>query len=231
VTAPALVEGAGGPPSDATSIEAVGEEQQRREGGRRRRGRRGRGSGAERAPGAAETGTLFPAAAEAAQVAAPESGARPAETPPTVAIDVDALPAQAPSGATGPIRQAMAPQAPAPQPETLPEASPTAALPAPAGGEPAPKTTVERVAVAAAPELPVGEPLRPRNLPPIPPITFALPSGSELELVQTTVKPAEPEQEIPQEPRPKRVRPPRPVVKEEPLQIVETRRDDAAPPA
>jgi hypothetical protein len=94
------------------------------------------------------------------------------------------------------------------------------------------EVTTEAVA-APAPEPvakgPVAVPARPRNLPDIPPITLALPLESGLELVQTTARAPEPEEEPVAESRPKRVRPPRVVVPEEPLQIVETRRGDGTP--
>jgi hypothetical protein len=77
---------------------------------------------------------------------------------------------------------------------------------------------------------PAAAPARPRNLPDIPPITLALPLESGLELVQTSARAAEPEEEPAPAPRPKRVRPPKPALAQEPLQIVETRREDGPPP-
>jgi hypothetical protein len=78
--------------------------------------------------------------------------------------------------------------------------------------------------------LPVAPASRPRNLPEIPPITLSLPLDSGLELVQTTTRAPEPEQEDAPAPRPKRVRAPRPVIADEPLQIVETRHGDGTTP-
>jgi hypothetical protein len=53
---------------------------------------------------------------------------------------------------------------------------------------------------------------------------------SGLELVQTTTRPPDPEPESPAAPRQKRVRAPRPVIADEPLQIVETRHGDGTTP-
>jgi hypothetical protein len=72
---------------------------------------------------------------------------------------------------------------------------------------------------------------RPRNLPDIPPVTLALPPDSALELVETRRFSAEATPE-PEAPRPRRVRPQRVVIAEEPLQMVETRPDGSdKPPA
>ena len=61
---------------------------------------------------------------------------------------------------------------------------------------------------------------------------MSLPADSGLELVQTKPREAAPvADEVPVEPRPRRVRPPRPVVAEEPLQIVETRHGDGSAPS
>jgi hypothetical protein len=72
-------------------------------------------------------------------------------------------------------------------------------------------------------------PPMPRNMPDLPPVSLSLPPDSGLELVETTHKEAIVVEPEPDATRPKRVRPPRHTVAEEPLQLVETRKD--APPA
>jgi len=63
----------------------------------------------------------------------------------------------------------------------------------------------------------------------LPPVSMSLPADSGLELVETVHRPlaAEPEATTPTGPR--RARPPRVQIPEEPLQIVETRKEQ--PPA
>jgi hypothetical protein len=64
----------------------------------------------------------------------------------------------------------------------------------------------------------------------VPPIALALPPDSNLELVETRFKPVPlPEAESERPAGPRRVRPPRVDVAEEPLQIVETRKDERPP--
>lgn len=91
--------------------------------------------------------------------------------------------------------------------------------------EPAPAPIVVRATESAKPEVPPKPSLRPRNQPDIPPVQLALPADSGLELVETRTHAPEPfiEQETP---RAKRARPQRPVIADEPLQMVETRHDD-----
>jgi hypothetical protein len=66
-----------------------------------------------------------------------------------------------------------------------------------------------------------------------PGIQLALPAESGLELVETRHRADEPVQESLEAPRARRVRPPRATIAEEPLQMVETKREDATdtPPA
>jgi hypothetical protein len=67
---------------------------------------------------------------------------------------------------------------------------------------------------------------------PAPLIDLALPSDSSLELVETRHRVVDVPAIEPEAPRPRRVRPPRPSIAEEPLQMVETRHDEAdKPPA
>jgi len=70
----------------------------------------------------------------------------------------------------------------------------------------------------------------PRNAPEIPRVSLELPPDSGLVLVETShaAAPSADESEVP---RPRRVRPPRVAIAEEPLQIVETTHKDSTPPA
>ena len=72
----------------------------------------------------------------------------------------------------------------------------------------------------------------PRNLPEIPPVTDTLPANSDLVRVETRhAVSATPEDEAAaQSSRPKRMRPPRVEMANEPLEMVETHKD-ATPPA
>jgi len=212
------------PPQGEAASAMQGEE--RREGNRRRRGRRGRGgSGGERAEGAAEGVRI-----------GDETGAgveAPLQQPPQVApigavpVDVDAIPLQVQQVPEPAPSEVWAPPAIGLPPAPLAVREAVADAPI---AEPARESLPERAAEVAAPAMPVAATTRPRNLPDIPPITLALPLESGLELVQTTSRPAEPLEEPAPQPRPKRVRAPRPVVADEPLQIVETRREDGTPP-
>ncbi len=89
----------------------------------------------------------------------------------------------------------------------------------------------ERVAHAPEPAPNARPAVTPVVAIPIPPVSLALPPDSPLELVETRFKsgPA-PEPETVEPVGPRRVRPPRVEFAEEPLQIVETRKD-AQPPA
>jgi len=93
------------------------------------------------------------------------------------------------------------------------EAAPVTARPEPQLAPPAPR------AAAAS-----------RPIPELPPVSLTLPPESGLELVETKFKPAPTTDEEPATPSgPRRVRPPKVAVVEEPLQIVETQRSN--PPA
>ncbi|TMH65031.1 MAG: Rne/Rng family ribonuclease [Betaproteobacteria bacterium] len=193
---------------------ADGEE--RREGGRRRRGRRGRGGDrAERAPTVAATpettsheriGKTETAADVVAAAGIPASKERTdspvvVETHERAAVNVE-----------------FNAHAPAPAIEAPParEAEPAAPF------EPATEIKTAE------------EPATPRNLPEIPPVTDVLPPDSDLVLVETRHGvPSAPEgdSESVQSSRPKRSRPPRVEIANEPLEMVETHKEDAAPPA
>ena len=119
------------------------------------------------------------------------------------------------------------------------------ARPAPVHAEPEarqewqePERVVETRAVAAPPQAranpPVVVPAPPVPLAPIasaPPVPYALPAESGLELVETDRARAAPRSasEEAETSRPRRVRPPKVELRDEPLEIIETRKE--APPA
>jgi hypothetical protein len=63
----------------------------------------------------------------------------------------------------------------------------------------------------------------------LPAVSMELPADSGLQLVETVRRPAPAEPQSPEPPAPRRVRPPRVELADEPLQIVETRKEQ--PPA
>lgn len=93
-----------------------------------------------------------------------------------------------------------------------------------------PESEIESFASAPAPIEPRQEPRVERSIAAAPPAPYVLPADSGLEMVETqhthAPQPAVAEAEAP---RARRVRPPRTVVQDEPLEFVETRKD--APPA
>jgi hypothetical protein len=95
----------------------------------------------------------------------------------------------------------------------------------PFDGEPAAAPIVVRATETA----PLTPPPRPRSLPDLPPVQLALPADSGLELVETRVHAPQPPIEE-EAPRVKRTRPPRVVIEEAPLQMVETRHDESGKP-
>jgi hypothetical protein len=71
----------------------------------------------------------------------------------------------------------------------------------------------------------------PRPMEPLPPVAMTLPPDSGLEMIETRSKGAPvPEPEVAPAAGPRRVRPPRVVIADEPLQIIETRKDSSPPP-
>jgi len=101
-----------------------------------------------------------------------------------------------------------------------------------------PERVVETRAVTAPPQVPaiapVVVPAPPVPLAPIasaPPVPYALPAESGLELVETDRARAAPRSasEEAETSRPRRVRPPKVELRDEPLEIIETRKE--APPA
>ena len=77
---------------------------------------------------------------------------------------------------------------------------------------------------------PVVEPERPHHAPQLPRVTLELPPESGLVLVETSHV-APPVAEAEEAQRPRRVRPPRAAIADEPLQLVETAPKDSTPPA
>ena len=215
------VKPAAGPVAAALATAPHAEGDERREGGRRRRGRRGRGA-ADRGDKAEQV---------THDVSTHERGARPEPVAPRIGL-VDTPPpiegfAVAASDITLPQGSAIFPtsiesevgDAPIPPHRAdVVENEPRRPL-----DESTPIAFVESVLTPTAPA-------RPRNLPDIPPVSLALPPGSELELVQTREHVAAPVADEPAEmPRPKRVRPPRVESVSEPLELIETHKDTNPP--
>ena len=231
--APAATEAATGPvptPEAVVPQAATPTGDAQREGSRRRRGRRGRGGErAERGQGATseapDTGvesaaeTVAPVEARSdevpaeAPVATQASLQWPAEQP----VAAPSMPAE-PAAPTSRVHQAVERVAeepkeiPAPAPYVAPQPpAETLAVPAvmPPVAEPAPAPRVEQ----------------PRVEQPAPVVPLTLPPDSDLVLVETRhAAPAPDVEEAPVE-RPRRARPPRVSIPEEPLQIVETRKE------
>jgi ribonuclease E len=193
------------PPATAVSPAAPvphAEGEERREGGRRRRGRRGRGG--ERA-----------SVASAATPATRESD--------DVSVDTFTAPNSAVPSTPSPVSPEFA--------DTRPPTEAAVDVTSTAHTEPSPITPTT-AAPSAGPEhrasLPE-EPTTPRNLPEIPPVTSELPPDSSLVLVETRHGALiRGDEEIAETPRPKRMRPPRVEIADEPLEMVETHKD--APP-
>jgi ribonuclease E len=197
---------AAGPPQSTTTQPANGES--REGGGRRRRGRRGRGDRAERpqaemteAPNVADMVSMVAEAEDAAASRPPREPREPRQP-----------------------REARPPREPRP-----PRDEPKAAAETSATETAMPPVTVEQAPLPftppeVAPAVPVAAP--PVQAPPadLPQITRTPPPDSGLELVETRHHAPAPVAEEAEAPRPKRVRPPRAQVAEEPLQIVETRK-------
>ncbi|MDH5285754.1 MAG: Rne/Rng family ribonuclease [Betaproteobacteria bacterium] len=216
-------EGVAAPAADGAP-QAEGEE--RREGGRRRRGRRGRGGGeraGEQRPAGAPEGAAIAAATPPAQAAADAPAIASAEG--TVASTIDAIAGAAVDVQSIPLHV---------EPESVERiARPVPRVPERAPVPPVAEAPIDVAAVepAPAPRAAPPERARPKNLPELPPVTMELPPESGLELVQTKRHEAPPAEDAPQEPLPRRVRPPRPVVAEEPLQIVETKHGEGQAPS
>ena len=122
----------------------------------------------------------------------------------------------------------------APAPEDYDSAPPIASPFHAAAVQPVPPVTVAPIEPVFSPvdaqtELkpPPRPAATPRPIPELPPVSLTLPPDSGLELVETKFKTA-PMAE-PEAPVPRRVRPPKVAVVEEPLQIVETQRTQLPP--
>ena len=208
---------------------AAGAPDERREGGRRRRGRRGRGGGGER-PEHNQQDDHVPQHAigsdETAQVA---SGA--AEPAPALQDSVAAMPAAAMPRLSHERGDDVARAAAEPSSRTATDAQPVVqestpqrhrAPPAPAEqaqeSEPTPIAFVESVMQAESRSVP-------RNAPTIPPVSRELPPDSGLVLVETTTTASSVSESEPEAPRPRRVRPPRAEIPNEPLEMVETQKE------
>ncbi|MGE5089083.1 MAG: Rne/Rng family ribonuclease [Candidatus Levyibacteriota bacterium] len=202
-------EGAGAPVTGA---------EERREGGRRRRGRRGRGG--ERGERAApEAGGTAPAAeampafeASSTEPAAPVASTAVTEAPQQAAVPYVAPPVpMVATPAEAPVKE-PAPSVAEPVEAPMPSPAAPVEAPAPAGAR----------AAAIAPRAP-----SPAAAAPAPTVSLALPPDSDLVLVETRhAAPAAEAEEAPVQ-RARRTRPPRVSLPDEPLQIVETRKEQA----
>jgi hypothetical protein len=105
----------------------------------------------------------------------------------------------------------------------------------PRATEPSEVDTVMRaVATPRPPEPEITMPPRPAQPQPrpvaaLPPVSMSLPADSGLELVETRSKATLMSESEPASEGPRRVRPARPVIVEEPLQIIETRKENSPP--
>ena len=199
-----------------------------REGNRRRRGRRGRGGdrpdqGAGHVDGGAPSEDQSPSFVDAMSMVAAVDPAMP---------DNAQQPQPQEARAPREPRPPREPRQPREQREPRPPREASDAPVAQAAPEPVHVTTSlfdeAPVASPTAPAVARSEPARPAAVP-VPPIALTLPPDSGLELVETRFAPA-PSDELPETPRPKRVRPPRVEIASEPLEIVETVKG-VSPPA
>ncbi len=183
-------------------------------GGRRRRDRHRRGDRSEREPRPDQAETVA-SASPAPELTAPHEAITPIDEPQAAASEP--MPSSArPTEETQPSQSTADLATPAP-----------VAMPALISAEPEKREPQ----VPDEPPMPVVEaPTLPSNMPPLPPMSMTPPAESGLVLVETAHGTsrfvAQPDEEAP---RPKRVRPPPPVIAEEPLQLVETRKEQ--PPA
>jgi ribonuclease E len=192
-----------------------GAEEPREGGGRRRRGRRGRGGERGERAARAPRATTGEEQVGAETVAPRGEEPVPAVTEPSVppGAPEPAEPAAAeprfatltreetpPSAASGNVIEAAREREPLPRPSVPNEAEPVKSVPA----TPA-KTMVDEIA----------------------PASLALPPNSDLVLVETRFTPPAVEEEEPAA-RPRRARPPRVTIPDEPLQMIETHKRDNA---
>ena len=209
---------AGAPDAEPPRTAAANGGDEHREGGRRRRGRRGRGGDRseraqrpvphDHAPETASDGAhpRQPHAADAAHAAT----AAPLDAPqPVPALH---SPEIAPA--------ALDPHAPAATTHS-PEIAPAALSATTASGTERPQAQQhESRAPLAEERVEAAHDAQPA-------ITLALPPDSDLVMVETRFAAPAPDEE-PEAPRPRRARPPRVAIADEPLQLVETRKQDGA---
>jgi ribonuclease E len=210
----------GKPPAPRDGEPAEGGRRQRRRGGRDRGERGDRGARGEQRPAREPR-------AEKAEPAEPQAGGeqRPAREP--RAEKAEARPAAA-EPAVPQVREVD---------DTIPNAwTPLPSVPAPAlNHAPAdvapPPVVVTPAEIEPTPLSPV-EPAVVRNAPELPRVSLELPPDSGLVLVETSrerVEHAAIADEVPAQ-RPTRVRPPRAIISDEPLQMVETTHKEPTPP-
>ena len=190
--------------------------------GRRRRDRRRRGDGGQRA----ESGEREVQGA-IGQDAPSSVTSVPAIAPVDTGLPVTSVPPGPTKRDVAPMQAGIADSQPVPVPNEAwtPQRGTVPPEEAPAAHEPKQREVPQASPTPAASERDTGEtPSRQ------PSFTFTLPAESGLEMIETRGLPSgnDPEPEAP--PAPRRVRPPRPQVQDEPLQMVETRHDEAPPP-
>ena len=224
----------------ATTVPAADGEE-RREGGRRRRGRRGRGGGNREERGAREQKTDGGAIEGAAVPAQPGVAFAELTEPRDAMAPVPSLEAElAPQDSMEQITAETAvsesrtfvddatildEHAEAPAEIHRKEPSVESAAPALTSMRVIEETPRREPPAAAEPIV-----TRPHNLPDIPPVSLELPPESGLVLIETRHRGVAVVEEVVQ-PRPKRTRPPRVASVDEPLELVETRKDPAPPAA
>ncbi|HEX8741472.1 MAG TPA: Rne/Rng family ribonuclease [Casimicrobiaceae bacterium] len=206
---------------EASHATAEGGGEERREGGRRRRGRRGRGGdraapGDRPAHGEHHNGSGGPAAIAGTGAAA--------EAPPVPAERPTRRKPESPAAQEQPVASAQ--EAPTHEVAIARSGSgaDTGTAESPVVREPAPAVVPPAVSPPAAVAPVVAAPAAPE----IVPIALTLAPDSGLELVETRHHAPIAEQEEQPVARPHRVRPPRAVITEEPLQLVETRKNSAS---
>ena len=186
--------------------EALGVNGEERRDGRRRRGRRGRG-GARAMEGNGNEG-MAGSPLDEGEAPAPLVSAEFSET----IVDVAAIPLQVSASPALEEPEADIPRERFASPQPAPAAPRQDASPLP---------VTARAPVEHTP---------PRSAPELPPVQLTLPADSNLELVETRFAAVEPVAEEPQQ-RPKRTRPPKVVIEDAPLQMVETRNEESDKPS
>jgi ribonuclease E len=228
IEAPAMDSGTEASPAPIAA--GNGADEHREGGSRRRRGRRGRGGDrGERAPRPSpasqpdpdETAEAHPEAAlVAAAEGAPATSVAPLVSSALVESHAPAIPVHtAAAEVTPPAREAR-PSSSIPAPAAVREvvrAEPAVARAEPAVVHAGPEDVTAKPAVIAADSHPVSEA-----------VSMSLPADSNLVMVETRFVPVV-ETEEPTAPRARRVRPARAVITDEALQMVETRKEQAAP--